>query len=289
MSNSSQVESIFFAALEKKKAAERAAYLDEACGGDPALRLRVERLLDAHPEAKDFLAEPAVERIWGDATEREPHPHGLRPDLDSTCDLVSSGAVSTKRTSTRPAPGPEATDEFDPDLTVTKEGLGQNDDRTEALGRLPSTLPDPGAGPGSSQACWPRIPGYEILGKLGEGGMGVVYKARQQGLNRLVALKMIIGGSQVREHHLARFRIEAEAVAQLRHPNIVQIYDIGEVDGLRSYHSSCSKEATSRIDWRARRSRASRPPCWWRPWPGPFTPPTKPGSCTATSSRPTCC
>ena len=62
--------------------------------------------------------------------------------------------------------------------------------------------------------------------------MGVVYKARQQGLNRLVALKMIIGGSQVREHHLARFRIEAEAVAQLRHPNIVQIYDIGEVDGL---------------------------------------------------------
>ena len=62
--------------------------------------------------------------------------------------------------------------------------------------------------------------------------MGVVYKARQTGLNRLVALKMIIGGSQVREHHLARFRIEAEAVAQLRHPNIVQIYDIGEVDGM---------------------------------------------------------
>ena len=63
--------------------------------------------------------------------------------------------------------------------------------------------------------------------------MGIVYKARQTGLNRLVALKMIIGGSQVREHHLARFRIEAEAVSpRLRHPNIVQIYDIGEVDGL---------------------------------------------------------
>ena len=62
--------------------------------------------------------------------------------------------------------------------------------------------------------------------------MGVVYKARQTGLNRLVALKMIIGGSQARDDHLARFRIEAEAVAQLRHPNIVQIYDIGEVDGM---------------------------------------------------------
>src|SRR6516162_3753310 len=62
--------------------------------------------------------------------------------------------------------------------------------------------------------------------------MGVVYKARQLGLNRLVALKMIIGGSQARVDHLARFRIEAEAVARLRHPNILQIYEIGEVDGL---------------------------------------------------------
>ena len=62
--------------------------------------------------------------------------------------------------------------------------------------------------------------------------MGVVYKARQRGLNRLVAVKMIIGGSQARVVHLARFRIEAEAVARLRHPNILQIYDIGEVDGL---------------------------------------------------------
>ena len=62
--------------------------------------------------------------------------------------------------------------------------------------------------------------------------MGVVYKARQRGLNRLVALKMIVGGRQAREHLLARFRIEAEAVARLRHPNILQIYDIGEVDGL---------------------------------------------------------
>ena len=62
MVSPSRVESIFFAALEKKMAAERADYLDEACGADAALRLRVERLLDAHPQAKDFLAEPAVDR-----------------------------------------------------------------------------------------------------------------------------------------------------------------------------------------------------------------------------------
>ncbi len=62
--------------------------------------------------------------------------------------------------------------------------------------------------------------------------MGVVYKANHHGLKRLVALKMIRGGSQARANLVARFRTEAEAVARLRHPNIVQIYDIGEADGL---------------------------------------------------------
>ena len=78
----------------------------------------------------------------------------------------------------------------------------------------------------------PAIPGFELMEKLGEGGMGVVYLARQTGLNRLVAVKMIRGGSGARPDHFARFRIEAEAVARLRHPNIIQIHDIGEVDGL---------------------------------------------------------
>ena len=96
--------------------------------------------------------------------------------------------------------------------------------------RLITRLPPPGDRT-RSLSVGPEIPGYDILEKLGEGGMGVVYKARQQGLNRLVALKMIVGGNQARVDHLARFRIEAEAVARLRHPNILQIYDIGEVDG----------------------------------------------------------
>lgn len=77
-----------------------------------------------------------------------------------------------------------------------------------------------------------RIPGYEILGELGRGGMGVVYKAWQPQLKRLVALKMIRSGSHVEAEQLARFRTEAEAVARLTHPNIVQIYEIGERDSL---------------------------------------------------------
>jgi len=85
--------------------------------------------------------------------------------------------------------------------------------------------------PALAQPDWPTVDGYEILGELGRGGMGVVYRARQVNLNRLVALKMIRTGPSASQEELRRFRIEAETIARLQHPNIVQLFEVREQKG----------------------------------------------------------
>jgi WD40 repeat protein/tRNA A-37 threonylcarbamoyl transferase component Bud32 len=87
-------------------------------------------------------------------------------------------------------------------------------------------------GPRAAANDLPHVAGYEVLGVLGRGGMGVVYKAREVKLNRLVALKMVLAGAHAGPEALARFQREAEAVACLQHPLIVRIYAVGEHDGL---------------------------------------------------------
>jgi WD40 repeat protein/serine/threonine protein kinase/tetratricopeptide (TPR) repeat protein len=101
---------------------------------------------------------------------------------------------------------------------------------------------------GSGAADHPLLPGYEILDELGRGGMGVVYKAVQIGLKRLVALKMILAGPHAGTEDRERFLTEAEAAARLQHANIVQIYDIGEHEG-RAYFALEFVEGGSLDQW----------------------------------------
>jgi serine/threonine-protein kinase len=99
----------------------------------------------------------------------------------------------------------------------------------EAPSQERATVPRTAAEP---DAPWPRVDGYEIVGRLGQGGMGVVYRAWQVSLKRPVALKMLRGdGALAAPDQLARFRAEAEALACLQHPNIVQIHEVGEAHG----------------------------------------------------------
>jgi hypothetical protein len=107
---------------------------------------------------------------------------------------------------------------IDAQVRTLLPGLG-----TQSLANAIPSAPEP--------AGVPRVPGYEVEAVVGRGGMGVVYRARHLALKRTVALKMLVAGHPHPAERQARFRAEAEAVAQLHHPNIVQIHEIGEADG----------------------------------------------------------
>jgi serine/threonine-protein kinase len=113
------------------------------------------------------------------------------------------------------------------------------------------------------------LPGYEVQSVLGRGGMGVVYRARHLRLERAVALTMLLAGASATPEERERFLREARAVAGLRHPNIIQVHDVSEIDG-QPYLTMEYVEGGSLAQKLAGTPQPARQAAaWWRPSPRP--------------------
>jgi serine/threonine-protein kinase len=167
-------------------------------------------------------------RSWqaGDRTTAETilqeHPE-LQSDADATLELIYNEILL--REEAGEAPGLEEYQRRFPVLAGRLALLFEVHSAFED-----GSLPEPRE-PTTCGASLPDVPGYEILRELGRGGMAVVYEARQTGLGRRVALKMLLAGSHAGPEERARFHTEAEALGRLCHPNIVPVHEVGEQDG----------------------------------------------------------
>ena len=192
-----RVQSAFLAAIQTDETSERSAILDRECSSNQDLRGRVEALLKAHDEPDDLLDRPLIGR----------------PDRE----VPAQNAADARRPKIRD--GESSNDLFGGNVTT---GGSTDADSAKTHGH-PSV---------ATNFPLPAIPGYVIVEELGRGGMGVVYKARQILLDRPCALKMIRGGVAAWPEVTSRFLAEAQAIARFQHPRIVQIYHIGEAEGL---------------------------------------------------------
>jgi serine/threonine protein kinase len=175
-------------------------------------------------------------------------------------------------------------DRLDPAATLDGAVVG-----AEGTSVPDATIGDFGFDPESIGRAIPTIPGYEILGELGRGGMGVVYRARQVHLDRPCALKMILAGAHADPVATVRFLTEAQAVARLQHPNVVQIHHIDAAGGLPSFELEYLEGGSldRKLDgtpWPPGTRRVSS-----SHWPAPSPRPTGSAWSTATSSRGTSC
>src|SRR5262245_26702528 len=175
MTERSPAEAIFFAALQRATAEDRAVFLDEACGADEGLRRRVERLLAAHPQVGGFLECPIV----------------------GAADLAALAAQDAPGVAAAKAPG-ETPPRRPPD-TVSLDFLAAPS-RPGSLGRLGH---------------------YEVLEVVGQGGMGIVLRAFDDKLHRVVAIKALAPALAASVPARQRFVREARAVAAVTHDNVI--------------------------------------------------------------------
>jgi serine/threonine protein kinase len=197
-----------FAEAIEKPAAQRQAFLDEACGTNDVPRADVESMLAAYEaaEAVGFLHEPAAGSCI-------PQSH-LR--------LVAAAGSDAKS----------------PDDSTWTTRTPCSDPLAPANGvpkKLADAAPLPRATVRADDAALGQTDEYEILEQIGCGGMGRVYKARQIGLDRMVALKTIRMGRLSTPDEIQRFQVEARAAAALQHPNIVPVFDVGQFADGRFY------------------------------------------------------
>ena len=184
--DSKRVKEIFLEAAEQPDEGAQAAYLDRVCGGDTALKGRVEALLRSHIPDGSFLGTPAA----------------VIPDPDH------AGTMAFNPTR-------------DPDHATTRTGGGTsgNTEDDEALSFLtPSSRPD----------SLGRIGHYEVLQVLGKGGFGIVFRAFDDVLRRVVAVKVMAPQLAATSPARKRFLREARTSAAVRHENVVQVHEVAE-------------------------------------------------------------